>query len=741
MTSIDEAQREAVALIDAWNDRTTRRWARVCRGLANRAADRLAAQAITAAADWHTPDPDALLPPAESAQWARDQTQANRDDYAHAVAGTIGTTAVTLGIGFDVRNPLVENVIAKHSGQNIVGITETIRSELMTALQAAHEQGLSVPHAARALRATGVRMSKGRATVIARTELNSINNGASHAAVQVLNQGAAQAGLSAVSKYKRWLATEDARTRADHAHADGQQVGMNGLFDVGGYPMAYPGDPDGPAREVVNCRCTLVYGDELTALGASGRSIMDPVTAAVAEDEDTATGSAWTALLTQEGVDTGEGRKIEKGALSWRTLPLSLMGMTETAGGHDGAVVCGRIDDITKTAGTDTTDVDGSGVFATTAAATEIEGLVKGGFLDGVSVDLAVDEWTMEPPDGYEDDPNYEPFWDDTFVVVKGTIMGATVCPMPAFADAKIVVASAPRAGDPRFMVRLTRRLSISLASGDATSPEGTPANVEFQVPAPGVVRELTGIQASAAMPLLVRPPHEWFHQAEADQPTPITITADGHIYGHAALWGTCHIGLPGCTTPPESRTGYSWFHLGEVDTDGGLVAVGTVTLDTGHASLRANARDATRHYDHTGTQAAHVRALNGKYGIWISGSVKADIDETVLAELRAAKLSGDWRPIDGGLEMVGLLAVNVPGFPVQREEALMASAADGSPRVMALVAAGIPNESRARAAQEAFSDKTDPALGEALRTMRRAAYAAAGRPVTLEALRDAARA
>lgn len=63
---------------------------------------------------------------------------------------------------------------------------------------------------------------------------------------------------------KEWLATFDQRTRPSHmaAWADyhfGGNIGpipMTQAFNVGGYPMMHPHDANGPAGEVVNCRCT-----------------------------------------------------------------------------------------------------------------------------------------------------------------------------------------------------------------------------------------------------------------------------------------------------------------------------------------------------------------------------------------------------------------------------------------------------------------------------------------------------
>jgi len=57
---------------------------------------------------------------------------------------------------------------------------------------------------------------------------------------------------------KGWLATEDERTRPTHRHADLQRVPLLQPFSVGGFPGMFPGDPELPAQEVVNCRCSML---------------------------------------------------------------------------------------------------------------------------------------------------------------------------------------------------------------------------------------------------------------------------------------------------------------------------------------------------------------------------------------------------------------------------------------------------------------------------------------------------
>lgn len=54
---------------------------------------------------------------------------------------------------------------------------------------------------------------------------------------------------------KQWSAALDSRTRGSHRHLDGEVAKLDAEFSNG---LKYPGDPDGPASEVYNCRCTLV---------------------------------------------------------------------------------------------------------------------------------------------------------------------------------------------------------------------------------------------------------------------------------------------------------------------------------------------------------------------------------------------------------------------------------------------------------------------------------------------------
>lgn len=217
--------------------------------------------------------------------------------------------------------------------------------------------------------------------------------------------------------------------------------------------------------------------------------------------------------------------------------------------------------------------------------------------------------------------------------------------------------------------------------------------------------------------------PRAWFENPQLEGPTALTVTEDGRVFGHIATWGVCHIGIQNvCTTAPKSPTNYSMFRLGYVETDGGGVAVGQITMGTGHADLRKNPAATLAHYDNTGTAIADVAAGEDRYGIWIAGALRASVSGEQRAALRAAKLSGDWRLISGALELVAVLAVNTPGFPVPRTS-LAASGAEQT----ALVAAGVVDH-EPQAAEVVDIDALALRVADVLetRSQRRARLAAA---------------
>lgn len=92
-----------------------------------------------------------------------------------------------------------------------------------------------------------------RATTVARTEAIGALNAAR---LEAFRQYRDEWGEDDLMKV--WLSTSDHRTRPTHVLADGQRVPLDEPFIVGGARLQFPGDPTGPADEVISCRCTLL---------------------------------------------------------------------------------------------------------------------------------------------------------------------------------------------------------------------------------------------------------------------------------------------------------------------------------------------------------------------------------------------------------------------------------------------------------------------------------------------------
>lgn len=195
----------------------------------------------------------------------------------------------------------------------------------------------------------------------------------------------------------------------------------------------------------------------------------------------------------------------------------------------------------------------------------------------------------------------------------------------------------------------------------------------------------------TAAAAAALRPPAEWFANPQLAGPTPWTIDDQGRVFGHLALWGTCHTSFADrCMMPPRELE-YAYFHLGELETsEGGFVPVGHVTFGTGHAAARYDAAPAAQHYDHTGHVAADICCGADPHGIWVAGALRTGIADADLRTLRSACLSGDWRRIGGALRLIAVLAVNVPGFPVPRTHLRFSN-----DNLMSMTAAGVVTEQR----------------------------------------------
>lgn len=188
-----------------------------------------------------------------------------------------------------------------------------------------------------------------------------------------------------------------------------------------------------------------------------------------------------------------------------------------------------------------------------------------------------------------------------------------------------------------------------------------------------------------ASMDLLVAPPGVWFALQKLDGPTPIHVSTDGQIYGHAAAWGVCHSSYQNkCIYVPRSNCNYAKYRTGNVLTaEGNLIPTGRIISDTCHPRTKGlSAEDTKKFYDNTGNAVADVVVYEDEFGLQIAGALRPEVTPAQIRTLRGSSLSGDWRPIRGQLELVALLCVNAPGFIV---DGLVASGIYASATVTSL--------------------------------------------------------
>lgn len=434
--------------------------------------------------------------------------------------------------------------------------------------------------------------------------------------------------------------------------------------------------------------------------------------------------ASWHAYLTCEGLRTDDNREFPIGCFRYGLLPQSMRILVEDEGGHWGAVTCGRTDTIEPRQFPPLVAHYAEGVFGSDLNGQLAELMVEEQTQRFVSVDMR--DMTVEyievvvsrtPAMGLLDGDDYAPLVDSWIRYVDTTIGAATILSIPAMPQAVIALANVdlpepaletstrPAGSEPVGDVELDDEDDALAASGAPPAAPAAPAlpraewfdDPGFYLGDPRMV--LQADNKSYACPLTV---------GDADPETGLRP-----VFAHVAWWNCEHTGFPGKKIkPPRSASSYAYYLTGPgVQCAGGaLVAgVGNVTMGCGHAptfkkvgdrKVAVGASEAIAHYDggYGAVQVMTVRAGQDDFGPWIAGFIRPDVTDEQLAEAMTLAPSGDWREIAGALDMVAVLLVPVPGFPVRR--ALSASAggevdevglhaAMKGDRVLALVAAG----------------------------------------------------
>lgn len=145
----------------------------------------------------------------------------------------------------DDAQPVFSKIAYRHLGQN-----KTIRAALQREMAQAAILGESQDKIIKRIqKVTG--QAEYQARRVAQTERNRVQ---SQARADALHE-AAQAGVIVTKKWSARMRN----TRDSHAALNGVEIPENEKFrTIWGNELRYPGDPEAPASEVINCHCVLI---------------------------------------------------------------------------------------------------------------------------------------------------------------------------------------------------------------------------------------------------------------------------------------------------------------------------------------------------------------------------------------------------------------------------------------------------------------------------------------------------
>ena len=361
-------------------------------------------------------------------------------------------------------------------------------------------------------------------------------------------------------------------------------------------------------------------------------------------------------IIAQEGIPTGDSRIIEPGALTWGAGPWPLRWQPRDSGGHSESLQVGSITRIWR---------DGQNIRAegelSDSRVTEIREAVDrfAELADAgtVGVSIGMDDDTVELRVKKElvwwldDDDDAEPAPRDTTPDKDGRIRLA------------------------KFSVDDLRWHFLSARIREVTAVD-TPAIPDAAL---SVVGSQVGFAAAMSGPdTAFTNPHFGADDTEdprlvwqpANRPDelsgwgcPLTITDDGLVFGHVALRTRCHGAFAACI-PPPGNDDFAHFLIGEATP---RVATGPIILDTDHGVDEQGRVKSHTHLADTGRAVADVACGSDRHGVWIAGRLRPGLTAREKTALKGSTLSGEWHPIGGRLRLVGVLAVNSPGYLVRR--------------------------------------------------------------------------
>jgi len=157
----------------------------------------------------------------------------------------------------DTWTTYMNNYSQTVAGDRIVSITAETKRIVLSFIRETIETGVTEGYGTdviarniqNILNEKGVDIARWRAKMIARTEVVGASNVGALEGARALGQ----------PTQKVWIATRDKRTRDIHMAAEGLTIDINDKFEVGGEMLDCPGDPNGSAGNVINCRCAIAF--------------------------------------------------------------------------------------------------------------------------------------------------------------------------------------------------------------------------------------------------------------------------------------------------------------------------------------------------------------------------------------------------------------------------------------------------------------------------------------------------
>lgn len=191
----------------------------------------------------------------------------NTQDLAAVIIPSVRATMTAMIDRFQLISPkqsqyerFIEQYINTEVGSRIQLMEATTIALIRKAILDGTGEDLGPSQIARLIRERVSTIGRRRAITIARTETHSAASYANNAVAKEIG----------IDLKKRWVSTNDERTRAHHRAVNGQEVRMDEDFIIPykgvDWRLQYAGDPRGGPHNTINCRCVVVYyeeGDEI----------------------------------------------------------------------------------------------------------------------------------------------------------------------------------------------------------------------------------------------------------------------------------------------------------------------------------------------------------------------------------------------------------------------------------------------------------------------------------------------